>query len=165
MQAIADADAIILVADTSRAQSQEDLDLKEQLRGFQCIAAMNKSDLPCSWSPVQRREFAGAWPWVEVSAKTMAGIEGLRAMILDHILGPAGMRQDGILVTNLRHCRALESADTDVGRAIAALQNGTSEEFALLDLHSGLRKLGEITGETGVEDLLSEIFSRFCIGK
>jgi tRNA modification GTPase len=75
------------------------------------------------------------------------------------------MRQDGILVTSLRHCRTLESAEGDLGRATTALQNGVSEEFALLDLHSGLRKLGEITGETGVEDLLTEIFSRFCVGK
>jgi tRNA modification GTPase len=165
MQAIADADAVILVADTSRPQSQEDLDLKEQLRGSQCIAVMNKSDLPCCWSPVERREFAGDGTWAEVSAKTMAGIEGLRAKILNHILGSAGMRQDGMLVTNLRHCRTLESADAHLERATAALQNGTSEEFALLDLHAGLRKLGEITGETGVEDLLGEIFSRFCIGK
>ena len=75
------------------------------------------------------------------------------------------MRRDGMLVTNLRHCRTLESAEADLGCAIATLQNGTSEEFALLDLHAGLRKLGEITGETGVEDLLSEIFSRFCVGK
>ncbi len=165
MQAMADADAIILVADSSRPRSQEDLDLKERLGGFQCIAVMNKSDLPCCWTPVEKREFKGDWPCAEVSAKTMAGIEDLRAMLLDHILGPAGMRRDGMLVTNLRHCRTLESAEADLGCAIATLQNGTSEEFALLDLHAGLRKLGEITGETGVEDLLSEIFSRFCVGK
>ncbi len=165
VQAIADADAIILVVDTSRPRSREDLDLKEQLGGLQCLVVMNKSDLPCCWLPVEKREFVGDWPQAEVSAKTMAGIEGLRAKILDHILGPADMRQDGILVTNLRHCRTLESAEDDLGRATTALQNGVSEEFALLDLHSGLRKLGEITGETGVEDLLTEIFSRFCVGK
>jgi len=45
------------------------------------------------------------------------------------------------------------------------LQEGLSEEFALVDLHSGLKTLGAITGETSVDDLLTEIFSRFCVGK
>jgi tRNA modification GTPase len=75
------------------------------------------------------------------------------------------MTQDGILVTNLRHCRNLEDAEQGLARAAAALREGLSEEFALTDLHQGLQKLGEITGETGVEDLLSEIFSHFCVGK
>ena len=165
LQAIADADAILLVTDTSRPPAAEDLELKEKLRPFRCIAVMNKTDLPSCWSADRRKEFAGDWPLAEVSAKTKSGIEDLREMILEQILGPSGARQDGILVTNLRHCRNLEEAATDLDRAISSLRTGHSEEYALVDLHRGLRKIGEITGETGVEDLLDGIFSRFCIGK
>jgi tRNA modification GTPase len=50
-------------------------------------------------------------------------------------------------------------------RAGCALRDGLSEEFVLVDLHAALREFGAITGETSVEDLLNEIFSRFCIGK
>jgi len=65
----------------------------------------------------------------------------------------------------LRHVRSLEAAETELARAMKSLQDGLSEEFALVDLHGALKKLGAITGETSAEDLLTEIFSRFCVGK
>jgi tRNA modification GTPase len=165
LQAIADADSILLVLDTSRPRSQQDSALKKQLERLPCIAVMNKSDLPSRWSAEERRQFVGQWPCVQVSAKTGSGIEKLRLTILDGILGADGMARDGILVTNLRHCHHLEAAERALAHAAEALREGLSEEFALIDLHNGLNSLGAITGETHVEDLLSEIFSRFCIGK
>jgi tRNA modification GTPase len=164
-EAIAEADALLLVGDTSRPRAEEDMKLKEQVRDFRCFVVLSKSDLPSHWTEAERDEFAGAWPRMEVSTKTGAGIGELRAKILRQILGPAGTHQDGMLVTNLRHCRNLQEAEGDLNRAISALNSGLSEEFALTDLHRGLRRLGEITGETGVEALLSEIFSKFCVGK
>jgi tRNA modification GTPase len=165
MQAIADTDAVILVLDTSRPVSPEDRELKGRLRELRCIMAMNKSDLPSCWSAEDKSGFADAGARVDVSAKTMSGIEALRTLILEKILGARGGNQDGILVTNLRHCRNLEAAKEHLEQAAVALRDGVSEEFALIDLHAALRKLGEITGETGVEDFLTEIFSRFCVGK
>ena len=165
MQAIADADAVLHVADTSRPLLDQELALKEQLRDIHSIAVMNKSDLPSCWSPRERNEFAAGRPRAEVSAKTLSRIDALRTMIFEHILGPGGMTQEGILVTNLRHCRNLEEAEQGLESAGSALQAGLSEEFALADLHRALGKLGEITGETGVDDILSGIFSQFCVGK
>ncbi len=164
-EAIVDADAILLILDASEQPSSQDLALKQQLADLSCIAVMNKSDLPSRWAPEQRREFAGKWPNVEVSAKTGFGIDVLRKEIMEGICGSDRMQGNGILVTNLRHCHDLEAAEKHLGRAADALKQGLSEEFALMDLHRGLQKLGEITGETRVEDLLGEIFSRFCVGK
>jgi len=82
-----------------------------------------------------------------------------------HLFGDGASAADGILVTNLRHCRCLESAQESLSRGAAALRSGMSEEFPLVDLHAALRRLGEITGETTIDDLLGEIFSRFCVGK
>jgi tRNA modification GTPase len=164
-QAIADADAVLLVSDTSRLLSSEDLVLKTMLQDLRCLVVLNKADLPCRWSRDEKDEFCGVFPCAQVSAKTLSGIEALRERILEQIFGGSGIPSDGMLVTNLRHCRCLEAAAEDLSKAIAALENGLSEEFALTDLHRCLRRFGEITGETGVEDLLSEIFSRFCIGK
>ena len=165
LQAIADADSILLVADISRPLSQQDLSLRKQLSDLSCIAVMNKSDLPSQWSSPEMKEFGGEWPCVEVSAKTGSGIAELRRVILNGILGAGAMPRDGILVTNLRHCHNLEAAEKALSRAATALHNGLSEEFALVDLHDGLRNFGAITGETHVEDMLTEIFSRFCVGK
>ena len=70
-----------------------------------------------------------------------------------------------MLITNLRHCQCLEGALEHLTRGAVALRSGLSEEYVLVDLHAGLSKFGELTGETGAEDLLGEIFSRFCVGK
>jgi tRNA modification GTPase len=164
-QAIADADAVLLIVDTSRPRTKQDLYIKEKLGGLSCIAVLNKTDLPLCWSASEKKEYACNWPLIEVSAKTGSGIEELRLAILNSIMGTGVAPQEGIFITNLRHCHCLEATEKDLVRAQDALNQGLSEEFALADLHVGLRKLGEITGETHVEDLLAAIFSRFCIGK
>jgi tRNA modification GTPase len=164
-QAINDADVILLVVDTSLPLSHHDVALRQELSHLSCIAVLNKSDLPMRWSYEEKKEFAGDWPCVEVSAKTGSRVEILRSVILDGILGSGGISRDGIIVTNLRHCHNLEGAERDLAHAELALRDGLSEEFALIDLHTALKKLGAITGETHAEDLLKEIFSRFCIGK
>ncbi len=165
LSAMADADAILLVVDRSRDLSSEDLWLRNQLRDLSCIVVMNKIDLPSRWSMAVQSDYAWNWPRVEVSARTGMGIDVLRSMIMSRLLGDDGSLRDGILVTNLRHCRALEGTHAHLTAAGNALNERLSEEFILYDLHAALRKLGEITGETMVEDLLGEIFSRFCVGK
>jgi tRNA modification GTPase len=164
IQAMVDANAILLVVDASRPRSKHDWILKEKLGGLSCIVVMNKSDLPAHWSFAEKREYAGEWPFIDVSAKEGSGIEELRAAILSGLL-ESSAQQEGIMITNLRHYHNLEETENNLEHGAAALREGLSEEFALIDLHAGLRKLGEITGETHVEDLLTEIFSRFCIGK
>lgn len=162
-QALADADSILLVADASREHSEQDDALRQQVESLACIVVLNKTDLPPRWTQAQIRQFAGNWPLAEVSAKTGAGIAPLRALLQQLLCGHAA--QDEVLITNLRHCQALQAAAQHLARAEDAVQQALSEEFVLMHLHKGLESLGEITGETHVEDLLTEIFSRFCIGK
>jgi len=71
----------------------------------------------------------------------------------------------GLLITNARHHDLLCRAHVEVESAICALREHRSEELVLVPLHNTLRYLGEITGETTTEDILSKIFSTFCIGK
>jgi tRNA modification GTPase len=186
LQAIADADAVLFVTDTSVPISQHDLVFKNKIGHLPCIVVMNKSDLPSAWTPSEKQKFmdtheefmdtheefmdthgisSAGHSCIEVSAKTGYGIADLRTTILNRILGEGGLRQDGILVTNLRHYHSLKAAEKCFEKALSALKEGLSEEFALVDLHSGLRELGALTGETAVEDILTEIFSRFCVGK
>ncbi|HYK88445.1 MAG TPA: tRNA uridine-5-carboxymethylaminomethyl(34) synthesis GTPase MnmE [Acidobacteriota bacterium] len=165
MRAIADADAILLVVDTSRPQAAEDAEFRERLESPACIVVMNKADVPSVWSTQEKALYAGGHPCVEVSALFGTNMNSLREAILRHLFGGEGPQRDGILITNLRHCRCLETALAALEKAADALREGLSEEFVLVDLHDGLKSLGTITGETSVEDLLGEIFSRFCIGK
>jgi len=165
LRAMADADAILLVLDTSRPCSDEDARLQARLSGIPCVVALNKSDLPSVWPPQQKAEYCSRRPCIEVSALKGAHIHELREAIRQQFFGDGAKQSDGLLVTNLRHCRCLEASRQHLADAAHALQSGLSEEFVLMDLRRALERLGEITGETTAEDLLGEIFSRFCIGK
>jgi len=163
--AMSDADAVLLVIDRSELRGSEDEALREHLTGLSYLVVFNKSDLPSRWSPALMSEYAGTKPQLEVSAKTGRGIEEVRRAVLDQLWGAAGPEREGVLITNLRHCRCLEAARTSIDRGAAALRQGVSEEYALVDLHGALMMLGQITGEAGIEEILDGIFSRFCIGK
>ena len=164
-RAMADADAILHVVDSSVAGSVEDIGLRERLSGLPCVVVFNKSDLPSAWPEHEQGRFAGAHARVTVSALTGSGIPALRRAILAQLFGDGGQPRDGLVVTNLRHCRCLEAVLRSVTEAQKALRDALSEEFVLLDLHAALKELGAVTGETTVEDLLDGIFSRFCVGK
>jgi tRNA modification GTPase len=164
-QAMVDADAVLLVIDRSLPCGEEDRRLRELLRDAATIVIFNKADLPSAWAQAEMGSFAAPFPRIEVSAKTGDRVGELRQVILQHLFGATSFDRDGILITNLRHCRCFEDARDHLQHAATALQQGLSEEFVLADLHAGLKSLGAVTGETSEEDLLSMIFSRFCIGK
>ncbi len=165
LRAMSDVDAVLLVADTSRPHGGEDAQVRKRLQGRPCLVALNKSDLPQAWTSEEIGWYGSLGPCVQVSAGTGERVPELRAAIRGCLTGEGGDERDGLLVTNLRHCRCLEEARDRLEAAADALAGGLSEEFVLADLHQGLRKLGEITGETGVEEILGAIFARFCIGK
>jgi tRNA modification GTPase len=163
--AIAEADLVLLVIDGSCRREGEDNALRSKLEGLATIVVANKADLAPAWEEGEILSFSAGWDAVMVSARTGAGIPDLRARMVARLIGDPAVLREGMLVTNLRHCRCLEGAEARMEGAAGALRAGMSEEFVLADLHSSLKRIGEITGETTVDDLLGEIFSRFCIGK
>ncbi|MBI4423569.1 MAG: tRNA uridine-5-carboxymethylaminomethyl(34) synthesis GTPase MnmE, partial [Elusimicrobia bacterium] len=119
--------------------------------------ALNKSDLPAAAGP---REIPA--PCVEVSATRGAGLERLAASI-GAALGEGKQAAEGApLVLTVRHRRALEEADAAVARALPLLEDG---ELAAVHLRESLSALAAVVGETPSEEVLREIFSRFCVGK
>ncbi|MEJ2108999.1 MAG: GTP-binding protein, partial [Acidobacteriota bacterium] len=164
-KAIADADAVLFVVDTSVLPCGEDFFFHRELKGRKRMVVFNKSDLVSKWSHRELSDFSGDCSWIQVSAKTGERIEELRSMIFKSLLGIDSSDKDDVLITNLRHCHCLEAVQKEIDHALAALEEGLSEEFTLMHLHKGLKELGAITGETSIEDLLDVIFSRFCIGK
>jgi tRNA modification GTPase len=164
-QAISDADAILIVIDRSRPPDNEDRKIKSELKNLSCIVVMNKNDLESGWSAQNMESFAETWPWIEVSAKFGSGIDGLRSLIFKSLFGSGGVQRDDFLITNIRHRQLLEALENEIRLAVQAFEEELSEEFPLMHLHKGLTHIGALTGETSVEDLLAEIFSRFCIGK
>lgn len=99
-----------------------------------------------------------------ISAKAGTGIENLKAKLLETVDAKLPARTD-IIVSNVRHHQALLQTQQALEKALAGLHNGNTGDFLALDIRHALYHLGEITGQISADDLLGNIFSKFCIGK
>jgi len=161
-RAIADADLLIAVVDGSTELSPQDIAVLSQAREALHIVAVNKCDLRQGLgigNQISRQSKV-----VHLSALTGEGLSALTAAILEPF-GTVDSEGAGLLITDSRHYDLLRRAEQSVGQAVELLAEHAGEELVLIGLHNALKFLGEITGETTTEDLLSEIFSTFCIGK
>ncbi len=105
-----------------------------------------------------------AFTVVTTSAKNRMNIEYLKSVLYEKAVG-ADTLQENTVVTNARHYDALQRADEALQSVLHGLDSGVTGDFVALDIRRALNALGEITGEIGVEDLLGNIFGKFCIGK
>jgi tRNA modification GTPase len=162
--AIADADVVLVVFDGVASDAEECRELLERTQGLNRVVAINKIDLCPRPSAAEYLDGVGV-EWTAVSALTGENVEHLRASLVGAVGGRGAIERDDILVSNARHHALLCRASEQLRIACRALDDGLSEEFALSGLHAGLGFLGELTGETVVDDILHRIFSTFCIGK
>ena len=161
MEALADADLVLVVLDSSQPMSDEDNDLLEQGAKRPAIVVENKSDLSSSQTSVLSSQL----PRVRTSATTGEGIGALRNEILRHIGGETGAQAETGFVTSLRHQSLIREATAALDTAQAAVRDKIPHEMILLDFYNALRQLDEITGATATDDILNLIFSTFCVGK
>jgi tRNA modification GTPase len=161
-RAMADSDLVLVVLDGSTELGPSDHDLLNQTAHARRLIVKNKSDLP-EFDATSTSCIAELEP-INVSARTGEGLETLRSAILAS-LNNNGIDEGGLLITNARHYDLLCNAQRELDQARAALQVRHSEEVVLAPLHNALRFMGQITGETTTEDILSEIFATFCSGK
>lgn len=160
IEAMRKADLILLVMDASKTVSQEDLDILERVPHKQTLLVWNKCDLP--HAPLPKWSFSHT---VEISAKEKWGLESLHHAI-DAILWKNGVpSKEEITITNARHQEAIVQAKNYCSRVIHGLQEGTSPEFVSMDLRASLYELGKLIGNDISEEILTAIFSKFCIGK
>jgi tRNA modification GTPase len=161
MEALADADIVLLVLDASEPLGDEDRELLMHVEGRTAIAVHNKADLDGS----ELSNFNSRLPVIRTSAVTGLGIPELRSEILRHIAGDNIPQAESGFLTNVRHQARVSDAMNGLEAAIEAVGNQVPHEMLLLDLYSALRPLDEITGATTTDDILNLIFSTFCIGK
>jgi tRNA modification GTPase len=165
-EAVADADVAVLLFDRSTALTDEDALALASVGNRPVIPAANKADLPPAWGPgelSQRFGFA-AEQVVELSALTGEGVGGLleRLVTIARVGASAG---DEVLVTSVRHDRLLAQAEEALIRAGQVVRGPVRLELLAADLRQALHCLGRVTGAEYDEDLLGDIFGRFCIGK
>jgi tRNA modification GTPase len=160
-EALSEADLVLVVLDSTREISSEDHELLKVGSTRRALAIANKSDL----APNTALQITDLKVF-KTSAVTGAGIDELRAAILEQVSGSAarGEQETGFL-TNVRHQRLVEESLTSLEAAIHAVQQSIPHEMVMLDLYGALRPLDAITGETTTDDILNLIFSSFCIGK
>jgi tRNA modification GTPase len=161
MEALADADLVLIVLDSSRALAHEDEELLQQTAARSAIVVENKVDIASSQFAVGNSQL----PRVATSTVTGEGIAALRAEILRHIGGDAALQAESGFLTNVRHQKLVEDSLAALAAAQTSAAHHIPHEMLLLDLYAALRALDEITGATTNDDILNLIFSTFCIGK
>ena len=159
-EAMAEADLILLVLDANKGIGEGDQQLIESVPQKQTIAIWNKTDLPHNGIPVL--DFPHVVP---LSAKKRVGIsllhEAIDKVIWEH--GPPSREE--VLITNVRHKEALSQAIQSCEKVVTSLRSDVSAEFITIDMRQCLMELGKVLGTNITEDILSAIFSKFCVGK
>ncbi len=161
MEALADADLVLMVIDASQPTTEEDNELLREVQKRAAIVVGNKCDLVGTQRPAP----GGQSSIVRASALTGEGIADLRAEILRHIGGEHGGQAEAGFLTNIRHQGLVQDSLAALDAATDAVHGKVPHEMLLLDLYNALRPLDAITGATTTDDILNLIFSKFCIGK
>jgi len=160
----ADADLILYVVDASVSLDENDKEIMELLKNKKAIVLLNKSDLDTVVDEKCLKEMVEA-PVLWISAKTESGIQTLEDTIKELFFTGEINFNDEVYITNVRHKLALEEADKSLALVENSVQMGMPEDFFTIDLMSAYESLGTIIGEAVGEDLVNEIFSKFCTGK
>jgi tRNA modification GTPase len=164
-RALASADVVLLVLDRSAPLTEEDLRIAELTHSRPTIAVYNKADLPTQLDPAP---LLASHPTIRAESITSAALgEGLNELgqtVAQTLLGNVGLTGE-TLVTNPRHRESLSRSVDHLRSAVAALELNVPVDLVAIDVTAAVQALGEVTGESVGEDLLSTIFSRFCIGK
>ncbi len=163
---MADADIVIVMLDASETVTADDIEIIDLVSGIEHVIAFNKIDKvrPDEIANLKSQILDFKSQIVELSAKTGDGLDDLKKAIAEPF-SPKDIASSGFLVTDARHHDLLVRSRAEIEQSLDQLNQKMSEEIVLIGLHNALRYLGQITGETTTEDMLTRIFSTFCIGK
>jgi tRNA modification GTPase len=162
---IRDSDLILFMTDASDPLTHEEYNIYKTIRNKRLILVINKSDLvddnfepaiPDSWRNIPR---------IKISALYGTGLDELKDLIANLSIGEYGIEPKNTIIPNLRHKISLERSLRLCVAAIEEIRKQTSFEFIAIDIREAIDSLGEIIGDTAKEDVVDQIFSRFCIGK
>lgn len=166
---IKNADLLLWLLDSSQSISSEDHHIAELLSPLniteKTMILLNKIDLPSRLTQDDLKTF---YPkniaQLEISALKKSGIDKLEEAIIAWSKSNNTLKEESYLL-NTRHIQALKRSESSLNEAIIALNQNDTEELIAFNVRESLNALGEITGETATEEILDNIFSRFCVGK
>lgn len=159
-----EADLIIYVADASRELDDSDMEIIELTKNKCSIIILNKTDLDIKVSEEKLREISGQ-EVIPFSVKEEKGLDILEEKVKNYFYEGKVKENDEEMITNLRHKDACQRAIESLEMVLQSIEDDMPEDFFSIDLMNAYESLGTIIGETLEEDLVNEIFSKFCMGK
>ena len=164
-KALNEADFVLLLLNQSETLQEEDIRLLETTKGMKRIILFNKTDLPSKLSKEDIAPYAQAEEIVTTSMLNKEGIDQLEEKIAGYFFQGQMNERDATYLSNTRHIALLEKAE----QALVEVQNGIEMEMPVdliqIDFTRAWDLLGEITGDSVQDELLTQLFSQFCLGK
>ena len=160
----AEADLVIYVIDASTALDASDYAIMELLRDKKAIVLLNKSDLDTKVTAEEVRQLLDK-KIIPISAKEQQGIEELEETIWSMFFQGEVTFNDEVYAINMRQKASLQNALEHLHQVAQSIDDGMPEDFYSIDLMGAYEALGRIIGEAVEDDLVDEIFSKFCMGK
>lgn len=158
------ADLVIYVVDSSTDLDDNDREIMESIQNKKAIILLNKSDLETR-TTAEDLNVTSNHPIISISAKHRLGIEELEQTIEQMFFSGKLTFNDEVYITNIRHKNALSETVNSLDMVLNSIRDGMPEDFYTIDMMNAYSELGSIIGEAVGEDLVNEIFSKFCMGK
>ena len=160
-----EAELVIAIFDSSEELTKEDMEILDLIKDKKTIIVLNKSDLPSKTNENDVRFKKASESIINISALNKKGIEGLYDEISKLFnLNEINLDHE-IVITNLRHKNLINKANENVKKAKEALKQKMPLDIIAIFIKDILEDLGTITGEIATDDIIDEIFSKFCLGK
>ena len=158
------ADFIIYVIDSSTALDDSDFEIMDILKDKKAVVLLNKSDLDVVTTKEEVEKHLDK-AIIPISAKENTGIRELEDKIKDMFFHGEVFFNDEVYITNIRQKNSLQDALDSLNLVVQSIEDDMPEDFYSIDLMSAYESLGKMIGESVEDDLVNEIFSKFCMGK
>jgi len=164
-EAFENADFVIFILDGSEKLSSEDRDIAEYLEERNCLVLINKRDLDKTLDVDEVRNLLPHAEIIETALLKGEGIEKIEDSIEKLVYGGEITQQQSLMVNNVRHAELLEKGRDSMKDALSMTMRKEALDFIEIDVKNAYENLGEIIGETVSDDIIDEVFARFCLGK
>ena len=164
-QVLATADLVLLMLNQSEALSQEDLALLEVTADAKRIVLLNKSDLPPAFSAAELQAHIGDSRLITTSIISQEGLDQLEEEINQLFFAGAAGDRDATYISNNRHIALLEQSEMALAEVVKGIDMGMPVDLVQIDLTRSWDLLGEVIGESVQDELITQLFSQFCLGK
>lgn len=162
---IEEADLVLVLIDAHEGLLEKDKEILEEVRGKHVIYVLNKTDLENTISTEIVKQYFSKGKLVHISAKEQEGLKELRNAMKEIVLKGNATVSNQATISNQRQKQALINAIKSLDKVIEAIEMGLPEDCLAIDLHDAFGHLGMIVGESLKEEIINQLFSRFCLGK